>query len=136
MSSEQLEIVDRLEILDLYARYNHAIDAGSGDAWRACFAEDGFLSLPYRNVVHRGDAALRRTAEEFPAKTEGRGRHVVTNIALSPSREGVSGLAYLALIRGGWGETPPVIELTGRYHDLLVRESGRWCFASRVLEAD
>lgn len=36
-----LSIEDQLAIQQLYARYNHAIDAGKGDAWAACFTAEG-----------------------------------------------------------------------------------------------
>ena len=33
--------LDRLEIQELVARYNHAIDRGDTEGWVGCFSEDG-----------------------------------------------------------------------------------------------
>lgn len=132
-----LSVADRLEILDLYARYCHSIDSGDGSAWAACFTADGYLSLPYRDQLTRGPEQLRAVGDAFPSRTDAVGRHVTVNISVEGGNDGAAaGRAYLMLLRGGWGQTPPTVELTGRYEDRLVVHDGRWLFASRVLTAD
>ena len=133
---DRLTPADRMEILDLYAYYCHCIDSGDGNKWAECFTPDGSLALPHRNQVHRGAGALRGVGDAFPDRTGGMGRHITVNLTLSEDAEGARGRAYLILLQGGWGPSPPIVEMTGRYEDRLVRWSGRWLFASRVLTAD
>jgi hypothetical protein len=58
------------------------------------------------------------------------------DVSIRAADDGAIGRAYLILLRGGWNESPPVIELTGRYEDRLVVFDGRWRFAERTLIAD
>lgn len=127
---------DRMEIQELYAHYCHCIDSGDGEGWADCFTPDGFLSLPYRDQVTRGTEQLKLVGDAFPARTDEVGRHVTVDISIRTEEDATIGRAYLILLRGGWNQSPPVIELTGRYHDRLVVLDGRWRFASRTLTVD
>lgn len=51
-----LPTADRLDILELYARYSQAVDAMDGDAWISCWVADGEFSPS----VGHGRTALHR----------------------------------------------------------------------------
>ena len=131
-----LSVADRLEILDLYARYTHAIDRHGGEAWVDCFTPDGSLEIPYRSQHTTGHDAFMAVADAYGVRSGGYTRHVTTNIALRSEGDVVAGEAYLLMVRGGWSEALPHIEMTGRYDDEIVQHEGRWVFRRRVLTVD
>ena len=54
-----LTTADTLEILDLIARYNHAIDSDDGEAYADTYTDDGVFQYP------RGSARGRRELAEL-----------------------------------------------------------------------
>lgn len=61
----ELSTADRLEIEQLYAKYNHAIDFGDGDAWAATFTADGSFDRGRGAPPFVGTEALANLAIEF-----------------------------------------------------------------------
>lgn len=124
---------DRLEIQELYARYNHAIDFGDGPAWAACFSADG--TFESGGTVTTGPDALAGFASAFPTRLKA--RHWTNNLVLDEGPDGVSGKCYLQLLRLTPGERPPASVLTTAiYHDRLTRTADGWRFASRKVVGD
>lgn len=130
-----LSAEERLEILDLYARYCHAVDYNQHDDWAACIAVGGTLrfDIPgggpnlegpdsFREYSHAGAERLRNV------------RHWTTNYVIDETAEGARGACYLALF--DVTKTPRTVSLSGRYEDTLVKEGGRWKFKSRLLHLD
>ena len=58
-----LSTADRLEILDLAARYNFAIDEADGERWAATFTPDGVFDGGRGEVI--GAAALATFVRDF-----------------------------------------------------------------------
>lgn len=58
-----LDAADTLEILQLAARYNHAIDYGDPEAWAGTFTEDGTFNTA--QGVQQGHEALAQFAAEI-----------------------------------------------------------------------
>ncbi|MDZ7729253.1 MAG: nuclear transport factor 2 family protein [Dehalococcoidia bacterium] len=54
---------DRLEIQELYARYNHALDFGDASGWAGCFTPDGVFASP--NGTFSGTEQLQQFAQGF-----------------------------------------------------------------------
>ncbi|MGP3536063.1 nuclear transport factor 2 family protein [Microbacterium sp. RD1] len=131
-----LSVEDRLDIHDLYMRYTHAIDRADGAAWAACFTPDGSLEIPYRSQVTAGSEAFHAVADSYGARSGGYTRHVTTNVAFREQAGLVIGEAYLLMLRGGWEAAAPVMEMSGRYDDEIVRLDDRWVFRRRVLTVD
>lgn len=137
-----LTIDDRLEIIDLYGRYNHRFDSGDADGWAALFTPDGTFtrraggggSAPYEASGTAGLAAsLRKRSEELYKK---RGiRHVVSNIVIDPTESGARGTAYVLAMRVG-DQQPPLVIATGRYADELTKDTQGWRFRSRTFLPD
>ncbi len=130
----RLTAADRTEITDLYARYALAIDFGDGADWAKCFTPDGTFT------AHRGEgtesrrieghADLDSFARQHRASQNGGTRHHFTNVALSPAPGGAIGRASIFYAEG------KSVLGSGLYEDILVRESGRWLFRSRVVTHD
>ena len=112
---------DRLEIMDLAARYNHAIDFGDAGAWAATFTADGTFEMPGRSLS--GAAELEAFAKQAQAGT----RHWTNNLLIEGDGDHATLRCYLCLQKNGSGE--PLT--TGLYTDELRKVDGRWRFAVR-----
>jgi hypothetical protein len=128
-----LSVEDQLAIQQLYARYNHAIDAGKGDAWAACFTPDGtFKSGP---IDLGGTAKLAEFGTAFPTRLKA--RHWTNNLVVEPAEGGAKGSCYLMLLRLTPGEQPPAgMVTTAIYNDTLAKVGGEWKFTSRAVAGD
>lgn len=130
-----LSTEDRIEIAELVARYNHAVDRGDGAAFAATFTDDGALDAAGRLI--EGRQALAAFAEGVPA-TFRVPRHVASNLVIDG--DGSSGQATLAAYVQMYALTgdPPRQEIlaSGTYDDRLTKVAGRWRFARRVFTPD
>ena len=132
-TSARLSAEDRLDIMDLIARYTHTLDTGDLDGYVNNFAPDGVLFSE-----HRGRAAIR----EYVAMLMSQGRAgplpngdvAYRHFAGAPTIDGADGRAtvhsYLLWINMG---TEPPISAAAEYLDECVKLDGRWYFQSRVL---
>jgi uncharacterized protein (TIGR02246 family) len=116
---------DYLEIQQLYARYNWAIDAGDIEAYVALYTPDGTFN------TFNGAAGLRTFMKDRPAGTR---RHWNTNLIITPSPEGANGKVYLMLL--DVGVKPPAASAAARYEDRLVKTAGGWRFKKRQTTSD
>ncbi len=121
---------DYVELQQLYARYNMAIDSGDAEAWAATFVPDGVF-----NNTNKGRDALVQFVKDWRAKRNGANRrHLNSNLAFVPTSDGASGSCYLLLL--DISTRPATNALTGLYEDSLVRTPQGWRFKSRVVHAD
>ena len=122
-----LSVEDRLEILELAARYSHAFDYGDTDAFVETFTQDG--------VVTNGQDTLSGAEElrAFAAKhAQGslNGRHWTCNHVIDGDGESATHSSYLMIVR--MNETP-IIGATGIYRDSLKKVDGEWRFVRREI---
>ena len=71
---------DRMAILDLLSRYNHAIDGGDTETWLDCFTEDAVYEFPpdrrWEGIEQLREVAASRAANpDQPAS-----RHWLNNV--------------------------------------------------------
>ena len=126
----KLATQDYIDIQQLYARYNIAIDTGDGDGWAATFTPDGVF-----NNTNKGHDALVQFIKDWREKRDGANRrHLNSNMALTPTADGANGAIYLLLLNVG--VRPATIATTGVYEDVLVRTPQGWRFKSRIVHAD
>ena len=123
-----LDAADKLEILELAARYNHAIDFADGEAWAGTFTEDGVFNGGPQPVV--GHAALAGFVGGFAQNFGGKGRHWTNNHVIDGDGDTATHTCYLNLLNG----KDSVI--TGRYHDKLQKVDGQWRFTERNVQPD
>jgi hypothetical protein len=123
-----LPAAEVLQIHELYARYNHALDAGDTSSYLACFTPDGQLERD--GAVLSGDAL-----PEFVTAVAGRRlQHFVSNIAVDGQVTGSAGgvasgrADVLVLSRN---ESGPVLVTSGRYDDRLRSGPDGWRFEER-----
>src|SRR5215475_12441277 len=84
-SSGKLTPDDLVEIQQLYARYNWALDSGDSQGYAATFTPDGVFN---NNVGHD---AIVKFADGFHAGLGAHVRHWNTNLLIQPSASGATG---------------------------------------------
>jgi hypothetical protein len=132
-ATPKLSVQDYLEIEQLYARFNHALDTRRPDEFVTVWTNDGeFVGGrgPGRGNESRtpikGRAALHRMAEGPGIG----GRHFVSNLVLTPGPGMVKASAYLLLLDARF--SPPRIAETAIYDDTIVKVASEWRFKRRV----
>lgn len=116
-------------IRQLTARYNRASDEVDVETWLDCFTVDGSFTRSNADRSYRGREELRELLTTFPVK----GRHLATDFIIDVDGNTARQSCYLIFLdrQGGFS-----VNMFGTYDDRLVRECGRWRFASRVLDVD
>jgi ketosteroid isomerase-like protein len=130
-----LDPADRVAVLDLYARYAHAIDSGDSSSCAECFTQDGVLRVDAGEPV-TGRENLERFAAKWRANFHGVPRHISWHVLLEPESDGqVNGTASAALL--GTTEAGTSIVFSGRYEDRFERSAGgKWLIAERFVTTD
>jgi len=126
-----LDAADKLEILELAARYNHAIDFGDGEAWADTFTPDGVFKGGGPGPV-QGREALAAFVGGFAQNMAG-ARHWTNNHVIDGDGDSATHTCYLNLIQTKDGAKSVV---TARYNDEVVKVDGAWKFASRTVNPD
>jgi len=121
---------ETLEILQLYARYNTAIDSHDPKAFSACFVDDGRLDSS--TGIFDGHDAIAGFAAAVNSNQPGM-RHNPTNIVVEVDGQCATGSAFLICydVQDGFRVTA-----TGRYADRLTRTTSGWRFTQRVFTPD
>ncbi|MGD9810348.1 MAG: nuclear transport factor 2 family protein [Sphingobium sp.] len=117
-----LTAMDYIEIQQLYARYAASLDFGDGASRETTFTTGGYYAnLPSgHKPVYVKELSRRTTATGNVGE-----RHLVTNLIITPTKEGADGFAYLIMIdRHGKPHT-------GFYNDKLVKTPDGWRFVGR-----
>jgi hypothetical protein len=121
---------DYIDIQQLYATYNHAIDSGDAEAWAATFTPDGTF-----NARFTGKEGLMGFIKMWREKMNGANRrHWNSNLRITSSAEGANGTVMLMLL--DVGTKPPSIASTGIYTDVLVKTPNGWRFQTRQVKGD
>ncbi len=126
-------VADRIEIEDLISRYAWALDTGDVASYmRTWSAAEPTLIQGTTDPETRfeGRDAIEAFVVDLVGSRAFRGRqHFVDNLVFLPHPDGVELRSYLLITENRGGR--PSICLSGQYHDICVREAGRWRFRSR-----
>jgi hypothetical protein len=126
---QTLTTQDYIDIQQLYARYNLAIDSGDADAYANTFTPDGVF-----NNNNGRDALLNFARNYAKAPANLARRHWNTNLVITPTAEGANGTVYLFLL--DTSAKPPAIGVTLKYEDQLVKTAQGWRFKRRMTRPD
>jgi len=126
-----LDTSDLVEIQQLYAKYNTAIDTGDDAGFGGCFIADGVFD-PGGGGVQEGQPAIAEFAKKTHENMPGM-RHNTTNIVIEGEGDRARGSGFLIgyLVDGGYKAI-----VTGRYADELTRTPDGWRFTKRVFAPD
>jgi hypothetical protein len=127
-SAGKLTSDDLVEIQQLYARYNWALDAGDAEGYASTFTPDGVFN---NNVGHD---AIAKFANTFHAGLGAHVHHWNTNLMILPTPEGASGQVYLVLV--DFANKPATIATSATYSDQLVKTAQGWRFKKRATKGD
>ncbi len=120
---------DYIEIQQLYAQYNMAIDSGDAEGYAATFVSDGVFNS------FSGHDALTGFIHRWRDNMKGANmRHWNTNLAITGTPEGASGAVYLLLV--DVSVRPPVLTTAAKYEDQLVKTPLGWRFKKRVTKGE
>jgi ketosteroid isomerase-like protein len=132
-SAKELTTADIIEIEQLYAKYNHALDSGDADAWAGCYVADGVFTTNVQGSF-AGAEKLKGFAKSWTASDGGARRHLVSNLIITGSGAGADGKVYLELLN--LRAKPTAVAATGIYTDTLVKTKDGWRFKTRTLQVD
>jgi uncharacterized protein (TIGR02246 family) len=125
-----LTTADKLQIQELGARYNHAIDYGHPEAWADCFTPDGCFISPQGQQDGR-DALIAFAAASAASALSA--RHWTNNWVIAGSGDDATATCYLNLINA---HNAGASIVTGLYRDRLRRVDGVWKFTERNVATD
>lgn len=117
---------DRIEIIELASRYNHAIDHRRAEEWADLFTEDGRF-IAGGELKGEGRAQLEAYIHKAAAAGH-KSRHWTSN-ALIEGDGNMAKLKLYVMAISISGEIRPYI--MGEYDDTLVKVGGRWKFKER-----
>jgi uncharacterized protein (TIGR02246 family) len=133
MTAEERALADRLDILELFARYCHAVDSRDPDAVVDCFTEDGLFDSSLTGP-HRGRAEIRERIERGRARPPDWQRHFLLNPIIELDGDRATFRAYMLIT---WIKNDrTTLRATGHYHGTVVRDGDRWRFQERYMVAD
>ena len=119
---------DLIEIQQLYARYNWALDSGDSEGYASTFTPDGVFNN------NAGHDAIVKFADGFHSGVGAHLRHWNTNLMILPSAEGATGQVYLVLV--DFATKPASIFTSASYSDQLVKTPQGWRFKKRATKGD
>jgi len=124
-NADPMTAQDYFEIQQLYAKYNHAIDSGNGEAYADTFTPDGV----FNNNTGR-DALVKFVKDTWYGRMNGATRqHWNTNLLITGDAKQAKGSVYLMLVDLS---TKPVSVMTmAMYDDELVKTAQGWRFTKR-----
>lgn len=125
---------DRLDILDLFARYAWAYDCSDAEAYAGTFAPDGVLVGGQLRV--QGRPAIREAIKAF---FEMRGtslwQHYNDHLRMQGNDRECTVWSYWAVLEHHRPDRFGVGRL-GHYFSRCVKVDGRWCFKERAFYAE
>lgn len=131
--SNAISIEDKFAIMELIARYNHAIDSGDPDGVADCFFSDG--TFEGRSGYFSGRAELRKLGMTLTAALIP--RHIVSNILITGRKDRPdvadikSHLLFYEVMPTGFN-----FKTSGIYTDVVEKSQGEWKFRSRFMKLD
>ncbi len=123
---------DYFEIQQLYAKYAFATDEGDGPMRATVFTADGVITSNLTDHKPGTMADMVQRTGRIGRQVRPMGGHIMSNISLTPTLQGVRGVAY-AYIGGKPGELKgtPIV-----YNDLIVRTPVGWRIKARNIWLD
>ncbi len=116
---------DYYDIEQLVKGYTHGVDVGPEDAsW--VFTPDGEYFSLFTKRTTKGEKALKEMYSRLRKTNESRPiNHLLTNLVVTPTKDGASGSVYLTELQPGDQSVPTIVRF-GRYYDTYARTPQGW----------
>lgn len=131
---------DRLEILELYARYCWALDTGDTDGYVALFTIDAEATEETRDgglEVRKGHAEIRKLVLKFHERPDFPGhQHQMSQFVFDPDPQGrpdtwvVRSYAWATI---NHPPQPPHLHWCGHVRDVITKVDGRWLIRAKAI---
>lgn len=134
-STVKFSVEDRLDIMELFAKYAWGINTGDIEAVLGCFAEDGYLDHLWQGKLEGRDK-IRRAFEELwydrPSWWFGR-QHLANHFLITPEGEGARVKAYFTIVQFNVDYRTNFVFGIGNWDNLCVKRNGKWVFKSMYI---
>jgi len=132
-TSSTITVADKINIQELIAKHNIALDNNNIEEWTNTWSADGVWSTPFGEA--KGTTELKNMVSQITNDFASGKRHVSTNIIIENAPNNTaSAQSYLIVIEAQ--KTPEVVA-SGNYVDALKKDvNGKWKFTHRRLEID
>lgn len=136
-TATNLTAEDRLDILDLCARYYISTDEKDVDAFMDCWVPDDDIVFKSAFGDFAGRAAVRHFEDEHVHRGMAVGkRHILSNVSIRPAPAPNQALVTTYLTVLEVVEEPRIIA-TAIYRDSVAEKTGAgWRFRERVMDVD
>ena len=131
---------DRLEILELYARYSWALDTGDTDGYVALFTPDAEAVEETRDrgiEIRKGRDEIRKLVLKFHERPDFPGhQHQMAQLVFDPDPAGrkdhwvVRSYAWATINRP---PEPPHLHWCGHIRDVVAKVDGQWLIHSKEI---
>ena len=133
---------DRLDILDLFARYSWGIDLADKDMALSCFTEDSYFDHLWQGRV-QGLKAIEKNLEELWYDRQhwwyGRqhlfNHHLMEPVVTEPGEPGARVKSFFQIVQHNVDYGTNFLFGIGTREDTLVKRDGRWFFLSLYVNA-
>jgi hypothetical protein len=123
-----LSVEDRLDILDLHARYCRYVDANRAAKWVNLFAPDGSFEIVGQMKLE-GAAQLAGMPAMLAETSGGKWRHQITDIMIDPGAGPDEALTGAAGLITDWNDGGKAI-MFADYRGMIRKAGGRWRIAT------
>jgi ketosteroid isomerase-like protein len=136
-ATAKLSAEDRLDIMELFAKYAWAIDSGDAEGVLKCFAEDALLDHLWQGKMV-GHEKIRRAFEELwydrPSWWIGR-QHLANHFVIEREGDGARVKAFFSILQYNVEYRTNFVFGIGTWDNFCVKRGGRWVFQSLKVNA-
>jgi SnoaL-like domain len=140
--TSKLSTEDRLDIMELFAKYSWGIDLADADMAVSCFAEDGYFDHLWQGRVQGHPAILKNLQELWYDRQHwwfGR-QHLFNHFLMTPEKtpEGELGArvkSFFQIIQFNVDYGTNFVFGIGTRNDLCVKRGGAWLFKHLYVNA-
>lgn len=127
----KLSVEDRLDIMDLFARYYWALDLGDAEGAAACYAEDASFDHLWQGERQGRDGIVDAFEELYydrPSWWYGR-QHNLSNMLVEADGDGARVRAFFNILQHNVYYRMNFVFRVGTVEVRLVKRDGEWRFA-------
>ena len=127
--NEKLPVEDRLDIMELFAKYAWGLNTGDADEVLSCFAEDGYLEHLPQGRFHGQD--IRKLLDDLwygkPGWFIGR-QHLANHFLMTREGDDVRVKAFFSIVQHNLDYRTNFVFGLGNWDNLCTKRDGTWLF--------